>query len=294
MQRFDHRAAREVADTETQDGRTLPRLVALMQRLLAPDGCPWDREQTLLSLRRYLLEETCEVLDTLDEDDVPHHREELGDLLLQIVFQAELRRAQRAFAIDDVIEGIVAKLVRRHPHIFPTEESASSEGQAQTQHGQAPPLSAAEVRATWDELKRREKGERPLLANIPHNLPALMRATTIGKRVAEVGFDWPDAEGSWQKVQEELGELRAAVAEGPGVGTDAVEAELGDVLFALVNLSRHLGVDAERALQRTNAKFTRRFAHVEARVRSEHGGFAAKPSLAVLDHYWEEAKSHES
>lgn len=274
MERFDHAAPRPLAPREAQDGSTLTRLVQVMQRLLGPGGCPWDREQSYATLKQYVLEEACEVLDAIDSGDRAHLREELGDLLLQVVFQAELAREEGSFAIDDVVEGIVAKLVRRHPHVF-------GDGQVG---------SAAEVRATWDALKAKEKADRRLLDGVPRNLPALLRATKIGNKVKKVGFDWESPEGSRAKVTEELAELDQAHAEGD---RDAMEAELGDVLFALVNYARHLNLDPEKALQRTSDKFTRRFSHVENRVRENHGGFEPKQSLAVLDGYWEEAKQQE-
>jgi tetrapyrrole methylase family protein/MazG family protein/ATP diphosphatase len=277
---------------ELQDGRTLDRLVGVMRRLLAPDGCPWDREQTFESLRKYTLEEACEVIDAI-EDGKPGQREhlceELGDLLLQIVFQAEIGRREGAFAIDDVVAGIVDKLVRRHPHVFGDEEARN----------------AGEVHANWEKIKTAEKaakaakgaagpgasGARGVLDGVPRALPALTRAQRIGEKVARVGFDWSDARGSRDKVSEELAELDQALA---AKDAGAVEDELGDVLFALVNLARHADVDAEGALRRTIAKFTRRFGHVEEQVHARHGGWQEPPlPLATLDRYWDEAKSLE-
>jgi tetrapyrrole methylase family protein/MazG family protein/ATP diphosphatase len=248
-----------------------------MQRLLAPDGCPWDREQTLETLRKYVLEEACEVIDAIDSGNRDALREELGDLLLQVVFQAELARRSGSFAIDDVVEGIVAKLVSRHPHVF----------------GQSTAKDSDEVLRNWEKLKAKEKGDRGVLAGVPRSMPALTRATRVGEKVARVGFDWKDSRGSRAKVDEEIRELDQAVASGD---RDAIEEELGDVLFALVNLSRHLKVDAEGALRRTIDKFTTRFAHVEQRVRDNHGGWGDAEGgeqhlpLETLDLYWEEAK----
>lgn len=264
---------------EGQSGRTLERLVALMRRLLAEDGCPWDREQTLASLRPYVLEEACEVMDAIDEGDPSHLCEELGDLLLQIVFQAELSRRAGAFGPDDVVRGICEKLVRRHPHVF----------------GDLAVEGADEVVANWQAIKATERGPRGLLEGVPRSLPALERARRLSERAARVGFDWPDGRGSREKVAEELGELDAAIASG---SQEASEQELGDVLFALVNLARHLGLDPERALRGTADKFVDRFAHVEARVRERHGdwprggdGAAGRGlPLSELDGYWEEAK----
>jgi tetrapyrrole methylase family protein/MazG family protein/ATP diphosphatase len=277
LERFDENAPRPVPSIEGQDGSTLARLVGVMRRLLAPDGCPWDREQTYESLRKYVLEEACEVIDAIDSDSRSALREELGDLLLQVVFQAELARAEGTFAIDDVVEGIVAKLVHRHPHVF----------------GDATAKDADDVLRNWEKLKAKEKGRRGLLAGVPRSMPALTRAQRIGEKVARVGFDWADSRGSRAKVAEELAELDRAVADGDA---EAVEEEMGDVLFALVNLSRHLKVDAEGALRRASDKFTARFAHVEKRVGEEHGGWGTAEQgelhlpLEVLDRYWEEAK----
>jgi MazG family protein len=265
-----------------QVGSTFPRLVELMQRLLAPDGCPWDREQSFSTLRRYVLEEACEVIDAIDGGDRGELRAELGDLLLQVVFQAELARAEGSFGPDDVVAAICDKLVRRHPHVF---ADATVEG-------------ATDVLRNWERIKAAERASAPdkkdrgVLGGVARALPALTRAQRVGEKVSRVGFDWPDARGSREKVREELGELDQAIASGDH---DQIEAELGDVLFALVNLSRHVEVDAEGALRRTIDKFTRRFDHVESRVNEVHGGWPTsissdKLTLEELDGYWEEAK----
>jgi tetrapyrrole methylase family protein/MazG family protein/ATP diphosphatase len=272
---FDEHAPRPVPALASQDGQTLSRLVGLMRRLLGPGGCPWDREQTFDTLRKYVLEEACEVIDAIESKDPRHLREELGDLLLQIVFQSELARDQAGFAIDDVIEGIIDKLVRRHPHVF-------AGGTAEN---------TTEVLQNWERIKAEEKQGRRVLEGVPRSLPALTRAQRIGEKVSRVGFDWSDREGSRAKVTEEVAELDEAILAGD---KDAIEGELGDVLFALVNLSRHLDIDAEGALRRTVDKFTRRFAHVEDRVRSEHGGWSGSTlPLPTLDGYWDEAKAKE-
>lgn len=270
---FDESAARPVPSLARQDGATLGRLVGVMRRLLAPDGCPWDREQSFETLRKYVLEEACEVIDAIDSGDRAALREELGDLLLQVVFQAELARREESFGIDDVIAGIVDKLVTRHPHVF----------------GSAEAKNADEVLRNWERLKAQEKGERGILSGVPRSMPALTRAQRIGEKVARVGFDWEDSRGSRGKVIEEMTELERAMETGD---RNAIEDEMGDVLFALVNLSRHLGLDAEAALRRTIDKFSARFAHVESRVRNEHGGWSGNTTLPleVLDQYWEEAK----
>lgn len=261
-----------------QKGETYVRLVEIMQRLLAPDGCPWDREQDPKTLRRYVLEEACEVIDAIDSGDRASLCDELGDLLLQVVFLGELMRKEGAFGPDDVVRAIADKLVRRHPHVFADVEVSGSD----------------EVLQNWERIKAAEKKDRPLLGSVPRSLPALTRAQRVGEKVERVGFDWPDARGSRAKVAEELGELDRAVAEGD---KSKVEDELGDVLFALVNLARHVDVDAEGALRGTIEKFQRRFAHVEERVKERHGGWPAGSSeklpLDELDRYWEEAKKTE-
>ncbi len=252
-----------------------------MQRLLAEDGCPWDREQTFLSLRRYAVEEACEVVDAIDRGDRKEICAELGDLLLQVVFQAELGRAEGAFGPDDVVAGICEKLVRRHPHVFADVKVDGSD----------------EVLTHWELIKAQERDasgkKKGILDGVPRGLPGLMRAQRMGEKVTRVGFDWADRSGSRDKVTEELGELDQAIS------TDdraKIEDEFGDVLFALCNLGRHLGLDAESALRGTMDKFGKRFAHVERRVDELHGGFP-KPEdkgsipLDVLDRYWEEAKS---
>ena len=273
--RFDEDEPRPVPALSTQDGATITRLVGVMRRLLADDGCPWDREQTFETLRKYALEEACEVIDAIDSGDRKAIREELGDLLLQVVFQAELGRREGAFGIDDVVSGIVEKLVYRHPHVFGDLEAKDAD----------------EVLQNWEKLKIKEKGERGLLGGVPRSLPALTRAQRIGEKVQRVGFDWADAQGSREKVTEEVRELDEAIASGDA---QAIEEEMGDVLFALVNLSRHVKVDAEGALRRTIDKFTRRFDHVESQVKAKHGGWTGENlPLETLDIYWNEAKATE-
>jgi len=251
-----------------------------MRRLLGPDGCPWDREQSFESLRKYVLEEACEVIDAIDGGKPEAMQDELGDLLLQVVFLGELARRDGKFGPDDVVRSIVEKLVRRHPHVFGEVEVSGSE----------------EVLTNWDQIKTQEYGDRGVLAGLPRSFPALARAERMSEKVSKVGFDWPDAHGSRDKVSEELRELDEAVA---GGSHERIESELGDVLFALVNFARHQGVNAELALRKTADRFAARFAHVEARVNAENGGFprdkAGKPtrglSLETLDGYWNEAKA---
>jgi MazG family protein len=258
-----------------QPGASLARLVEIMDRLLGPDGCPWDREQTLETLRPFLVEETYEVLDAIARDDAADHCEELGDLLMQIVFQAALRREQGAFAIDDVVTAISEKLVRRHPHVFAT----------------APGVDTAEkVLAQWDQIKASEKAEKGadkqrVLAGIPQG-PALVRAQKIGYRCGKVGFDWPGWEGSFAKVEEEVSEVLGAVRE---QDADHVQREIGDLLLAVVNLSRKLGVDAENALLDATQRFERRFAIVEDQL-SSRGKTPQQSNLEEMDALWNEAK----
>src|SRR5436190_2802249 len=222
----------QVPPLSEQKGEAYVRLVEIMRRLLSPDGCPWDREQTPASLRRYVLEEACEVIDAIEDGDPASLREELGDLLLQVVFLGELMRNEGKFGPDDVVRAIADKLVRRHPHVFADVEVSGS----------------GEVLKNWERIKAAEKKDRGLLDSVPRSLPALTRAQRIGEKVERVGFDWPDARGSRAKVAEEMGELDRAIASGDD---KAIEDEMGDVLFALVNLSRHVKVDAEGALRRT-------------------------------------------
>jgi MazG family protein len=269
----------EIPPLPEQQGSTYISLVAIMRRLLAPGGCPWDREQSFQSLRKYVLEEACEVIDAVDSGDRAAIKDELGDLLLQVVFMGELAREEGAFGPDDVVRVIVEKLVRRHPHVFGEVHVSGSD----------------EVLTNWEKIKQGEYGDRGVLAGLPRSFPALARAQRMSEKVSKVGFDWPDARGSRDKVAEELRELDEAVAEG---SSEHIEHELGDVLFALVNFARHQGIDAEQALRKTADKFARRFGHVEARVKEQHGGFPrdedGKPArglpLETLDGYWNEAK----
>jgi MazG family protein len=259
-----------------QTGAEVSKLVGLMQRLLAPEGCPWDREQTLETLVPYLVEETYEVVDALAAGDVDDHREELGDLLLQIVFQSELRFAEGRFGIDDVARGIVAKLVRRHPHVF----------------GDVVAKDADAVLANWAKLKaaeKAEKGKHGALHGIPASAPALLRATRAGEKAGAVGFDWPDADGPRAKVDEELAELDQARAGGDRA---AMERELGDVLFALTNLARKLGLDAEQSLRGAIDRFSSRFRHVELALEAD-GRSVSDASPDEQERLWQAAKRAE-
>jgi MazG family protein len=261
-----------------QTGADVSLLVGLMQRLLAPDGCPWDREQTLETLVPYLIEETYEVVDALAAGHVDDHREELGDLLLQIVFQSELRFAEGKFGIDDVARGIVTKLVRRHPHVFPPTEA-----------GPVIARDADAVMANWAKIKaaeKAEKGKRGALDGIPKSAPALVRATRAGEKASAVGFDWPDAKGPRAKVDEELAELDAAIAGGDRA---EMQKELGDVLLAAANLARKLGLDPESALRGSTDRFADRFAHIEEALRAQ-GRAVSDASAEEQDRLWDAAK----
>lgn len=257
-----------------QRGENFGELVALMQRLLSPDGCPWDREQTLASLKPFLIEEAYEVLEALDADDVPEHCSELGDLLFQIVFQAELRAREGQFGINDVVAAIHAKMVHRHPHVF----------------GDVKVKDADEVLANWDKLKAVEHAEqgkkRRALDGVPADLPALLRAQRIGEKAAAVGFDWPDVAGVRAKVEEELKEIDEAVASGDPA---QIEHEVGDLLLAASRLAAKLGVAPEDALRSAVRRFQSRFEAVEDRVIAS-GGEVKKTPLEELDRIWNEIK----
>jgi len=256
-----------------QTGAEIQKLIGLMQRLLAPGGCPWDREQTLETLVPYLVEETYEVVDALAGGSVDDHREELGDLLLQIVFQSELRFAAGQFGIDDVARAIVAKLIHRHPHVF----------------GAVKVSGADDVLANWARLKATEKaqkGKHGALEGIPRSAPALLRATRAGEKAAAVGFDFPDAASARRKVDEELRELDQVVAQGDRA---EMARELGDALFSLVNLGRKLNLDPESALRDATDKFARRFARIESALAAT-GHTVAEATPEEQDRLWSAAK----
>ena len=242
-----------------------------MARLRAPGGCPWDREQNFDTIKPYLLEETYEVLDAIDRRDWRGLAEELGDLMLQPVFFAQMASEENKFRIDDSLDAIAEKLIRRHPHVF-------GDGDAKT---------ADDVKRRWDEIKvdeKKERGEAPqgLLHSVPRNLPALVEAQQISSKAAAVGFDWENPGQVLEKLDEELEELERARA---GESQSELEDEIGDLLFVLVNLARFLKVDPEQALRRTNAKFRKRFAHVESRATLPGA------SLAEMEALWQEAKA---
>ncbi len=251
---------------------SVSRLQEIVTRLRAPDGCPWDREQTHKSLKPALVEECYEVVDAIDAEDDVNFCEELGDLLLHVVMHAEMAGEREAFAFDAVVDGICEKLVRRHPHVFGDATAAGSD----------------EVLKQWEQIKRAEKGEgASVLDGLPKALPALMRAQNVQKKVARVGFDWDEVGSVLDKVVEETAEVREAIASG---GADAVRDEIGDLLFSVVNLARKTKVESEIALTEATNKFARRFRAVEAAVR-ESGRSVEDCSLAELDAFWDAEKA---
>ena len=257
-------------------GEKFQKLVEIMARLRAPGGCPWDREQTFDTIKPYLLEETYEVLDAIDGHDWSELSGELGDLLLQAVFFSQMAAEQNLFGIEDALDAINEKLIRRHPHVFAQET-------AQT---------AGDVRRIWGEVKAEEKkrkGEHDtgLLDPVPRALPALVEAQQLTSRAALVGFDWDNAEQVLEKLHEELAEFESARRT---TSHAELEDELGDLLFVLVNLARFLKVDAEQALRRTNAKFRKRFGYLERKL-GEQGRTPKQASLAEMETLWQEAKT---
>lgn len=257
------------------DWPPIARLVEIMRILRSPQGCPWDHKQTLQSLKEHLVEESHEVLDAIDGGDRSKLCDELGDLLLQVVFQSQLCREEGAFTFDDVANSIAQKLVRRHPHVFGDVQVSGSD----------------EVLKNWEAIKKQEKANqtRGTLEGIPKSLPALHKANLIQKRVARVGFDWDNVEGALAKLEEEVAEIRAAVASG---NQDHVREELGDLLFATVNVSRFFGQNAEELLEQTIRKFSRRFDALETIVHAQ-GRKVSDCTLAELDVVWEQVKAEE-
>jgi MazG family protein len=253
-------------------GDELEKLLGLMARLRGPSGCPWDREQTMASLRPFILEEAYELVEAVSSGEGEAIREELGDLLLEVVFVNQIASEEKLFEMSEVIRGIHDKLVRRHPHVFESERVAS----------------AGQALERWDEIKEREKTDRgSALDGVPKSLAALARAQKISSRAAKAGFDWKSATEVEAKLDEELEELDEAVASGSAT---RVEEELGDVLFALVNLARHLGVDAEVALSTATDKFGERFKHLERDLLSQ-GRSVADADMDELNSLWEKAKT---
>ena len=270
----------EANNATGQDNREFQTLVDIVARLRAPDGCPWDREQTHQSLTPFLIEETYEAVEQIDANSLPGLREELGDILLQVMLHSEIASEEGAFSVADVIEGLVNKLIRRHPHVF----------------GDAEARTAEEVAARWEVLKSQERQGASLMEGVPANLPALTYAQRTQGRAANVGFDWPSIDGALEKVTEEAGELAEAHAGAKAEDTDesraAREWEFGDLLFSLVNLARWMDIDAETALRHANRRFVGRFRAMEDTAR-ERGEDFSSLSLEQMDALWEEAKRRE-
>jgi MazG family protein len=241
-----------------------------MKRLRGENGCPWDHEQTHESLKPYLLEETYEVLEAIDKQDDSELTEELGDLLLQIVFHAQIASENRKFDIDDVARKIVEKLKRRHPHVFGKTKVGGSE----------------EVLKNWEEIKK-DEGKLSVLAGVPEHLPALLKARRVQEKSKRVGFDWDNIDGAFKKILEEVNELKEAAAE---MNKKRTEEEFGDILFSLVNVSRFLGIDAESSLRKTINKFKKRFQYIESAVKKMGDKQLNNYSIHELDELWEEAK----
>jgi XTP/dITP diphosphohydrolase/ATP diphosphatase len=269
------------SDGSLDSGAALQRAAEIMARLRAPGGCPWDREQTFDSIKRHTLEETYEVFDAIERRAWPDLKDELGDLLLQVLFYAQMAKEAGYFDLKDVAENLSAKLVRRHPHIFPDESGATVEA-----------ADAGAVLRNWEQIKLEEKKSKPavesLLDDVPRTMPATLEAYKLGSKAAKVGFDWPDASGLFAKLDEEIAELMVEVE---AKHNSNVEAEFGDLLFTAMNLARHLKIDTETALRRTNAKFRARFAAMEKSA----GGAIALGTMAPeeLEELWTQAKQTE-
>ncbi len=261
-----------------EPARQVERLRTIMHRLRAPGGCPWDAEQSHASLVSNLIEEAYETVDAIRREDWVHLEEELGDLLLQVVFHSELAQEAGRYDLDDVARGICAKLVRRHPHVY-------AEGDAETTEA---------VLGRWEEIKREEKGvsAEPYLHGVGKGLPALLRAAKLQKKAAKVGFDWPGVEGILEKIEEELGEVKAELPAEGGEVTPELESEVGDLLFVVVNLARKLGIDPEVALEGTNVKFEERFAAMEAGLKRS-GRSLEEANLGEMERGWQVAKGME-
>lgn len=273
--------------------RSIDRLLEVMAALRTPEtGCPWDLEQDFTTIAPYTIEEAYEVSDAIERNDLGDLCDELGDLLLQVVFHARMAQEIGKFDFGDVVLGITRKMIRRHPHVFDRNEGAETPD-------------AAGVKVRWEDIKAEEKAERDarrltpqaggeraappsVLADIPQSLPAPMRAQKLQKRAARIGFDWHDAAPVLEKIHEEIGELKIEMDASP-VQPDRLEDEIGDLMFAVVNLARHLRVDPEKALRRSNGKFEKRFRHLEAEARNNGTDISAM-DLTDLDALWEAAK----
>lgn len=263
-----------MVDFQKKEQYNFNDLLRIMEILRAPDGCMWDREQDHRSIRRNFIEETYEVCEAIDEEDTEHLKEELGDVLLQVVFHTQMEKEKGVFDINDVADGICKKLIFRHPHIFGDVKVGSTD----------------EILSNWDDLKRKEKKQETdtsTLESVSKSLPSLIRAQKLQKKAAKVGFDWPDVSGALDKVEEELAEVRAAIG-----GDGDVEEEIGDLIFAVTNVSRFVKVDSERAAEKTCNKFVRRFADMEQQAKTQ-GKQLSELTLEEMDALWDEAKKKE-
>ena len=272
--------APEPIDSSTP-GAQLDRLVEIMRILRSPDGCPWDREQTLRTLRPFLVEETYEVIDAINHNDAKALQNELGDFVFEAVFLAQVCEEESQFTLADALGSVAEKLIRRHPHVFDINGNTDTK---------EPLKSADEIKRRWEEIKAEEQksaGQDPsVLGGLPRELPGLLRAYRMGRRVATVGFDWEHPSGIIKKVEEELQELKAAITEGNG---NQIEEELGDLLFSLTNLSRQFDIDPEGALQGANDKFASRFLKLEQRFETL-GRSLQDATLKEMDSEWQQVK----
>jgi MazG family protein len=254
-------------------GKKFDELVGILRTLRGPGGCPWDRARSALDIRDYFLEEVYEVIEALEADDAAGLAEELGDVLMEVVFLSRIYEEQGAFTVTDALDRVNAKMIARHPHVFAEMRNLPSAG----------------VAAAWQERKRAEKGTSSVLEDPGHAIPALLSAFQIGRKVSTYGFDWPDAAGVLAKVREETGELEAAVSD---ANAEGIQEELGDLMFSLANLSRKFGVNPELALRKANAKFVRRFRALEDEIRSSGKDFC-KMSLEEMDAIWDRHKARD-
>jgi len=269
----DERLMNPDASDRMTFGAAFDRIVGVMARLRSDRGCAWDRSQDLASLKPFVIEEAYEVLDAIDHGSVDDHREELGDLLFQVIFQSEIRRQAGEFDAADVAHTIADKMVRRHPHVFDRADDAEGVATAPS--------------ASWEAIKRKEKKHRSAIGGVPRALPSLLRAQRVTEKASKVGFDWASAEGPLDKLQEELAELREAVAQRDA---KAMNHEMGDLLFSLVNLARFVDVDAESALSATVDRFEQRFGVIEARL-AKMGRSVEDADLDELETLWQAAKN---
>ena len=253
-------------------GKAFEKLASIVNTLMGENGCPWDRIQTRESLKPYLIEEAYETLEALDENNAEHIKEELGDLLYQILFHSKIAEINKEFTIEDVVNSLSDKMVRRHPHVFKKSKLETPD----------------QVISQWEEIKKKEKKQRSdsILESIPKQLPGLLRAQKLQKKAAKNGFDWDQIEDELVNLDEEIAEFKEALRSGK---KENLESEFGDLLFIMVNIARHLGINAEEALRGTNGKFVHRFQHIERRVAETGKELNATP-LEEMERYWQEAK----